>query len=198
MAFIGMRNPIFAEVNARVDGSPITYKTPIVIGPAVQADVTFDTADNPDYGDDVIIDNDKGVNGYTISLETNDVCKEARAACLGWKAVSSGSPAAVTHYEVTDAPAPEGGLAYIRVKLFRGERTYEAFFFHCLQFSNSRESASTKQRQITWNHPTMEASGIGAYIDASGEAHFFDWMEFDDMDDAMDWIYDKFGATRPT
>ena len=200
MAYIGMRSPIFAPITTpRVDGSAIVYGTPLVIGPAVSANVTFDTADNPDYGDDVVIDNDKGINGYSIALETNDSSKAARAACLGWKAVT-GTGSTVTHYEVTDAAPPEGGLGYIRVKMFKGVRKYETFFFHALQFSSGGENASTKQRQITWNHPTMNAAGLGVYIDDSGAARYFDWMEFaeEDYDDALDWIYEKFGATRPT
>ena len=197
MAYIGMRNPKFWPITApRVDGTAITYGTAVDIGPAVSANVTFDTADNPDYGDDVIIDNDKGVNGYSIALETNDVSAAARAACLGWKAVSSGTPAAVTHYEVTDEAPPEGGLSYIRVKMFKGVRKYEAFFFHALQFSDGGENASTKQRQITWNHPTMNASGIGVFIDSSGKAKYFNWMEFDTEAAAKTWINSQGGATN--
>ena len=198
MAYIGMRNPKFWPISTpRVDGSSITYGTPILIGPAVRADVSYDIADNPDYGNDVVIDNDKGVNGYTVALETNDVCKEARAACLGWKAISSGTPAAVTHYEVTDAKPPEGGLSYIRVKMFRGERKYEAFFFHALEFSSGGESASTKQRQITWNHPTMNGTGLGCYLDSSGEAKYFNWMEFSTEAAAETWINSQGGYTPP-
>lgn len=194
MAYIGMRKPQFAPVSGtRVDGSAISYGTPIVLGPAVSANVTFDVADNPDYGDDVIIDNDKGVNGYNIALETNDISAAGRAACLGWKPVGT----TVTHYEVTDAAPPEGGLAYIRVKLFRGVRKYEAFFFHCLQCSSGGENASTKQKQIAWNHPTINASGIGCYLDSSGEAKYFDWMEFDTEAAAQTWINGKFGYTPP-
>lgn len=197
MAYIGMRKPIFAPITSRVDGSAITYGTPLILGPAVSANLTFDTADNPDYGDDVIIDNDKGVNGYSIAMETNDISKEGRAACLGWKPVT-GTGTTVTEYDVTDAAPPEGGLGYIRVKLFRGVRKYEAFFYHALQCSSGGENASTKERQITWNHPTINASGIGVYIDSTGEAKYFKWMEFDTEDAALDWIYGKFGATRPT
>lgn len=197
MAYIGMRKPIFAPITSRVDGSAITYGTPLILGPAVSANLTFDTADNPDYGDDVIIDNDKGVNGYSIAMETNDISKEGRAACLGWKPVT-GTGTTVTEYDVTDAAPPEGGLGYIRVKLFRGVRKYEAFFYHALQCSSGGENASTKERQITWNHPTIDASGIGVYIDSTGEAKYFKWMEFDTEDAALDWIYGKFGATRPT
>lgn len=199
MAYIGMRSPIAAKVATRVDGSAVTYETPLIIGPAVSANITFDVADNPDYGDDVIVDNDKGINGYNITLETNDISKEARAVCLGWKPVT-GTGSAVTHYEVAGGEVPEVGLAFIRVKMIRGVRKFETFFFHALQFSNGGENASTKQRQITWNHPSMSGTGIGVYNDASGDPKYFDWMEWaeEDYDDAVAWIYQKFGTTPPT
>ena len=196
MAYIGMRSPKFWPISTpRVDGSAITYDDPVEIGPAVSANVTFDTADNPDYGDDVIIDNDKGVNGYSVALETNDISLEARAACLGWKPVGTGTP---THYEVTDAAPPEGGLSYLRVKMFKGEKKYQAFFFHALQFSNGGENASTKQRQITWNHPTINGAGIGVYIDSTGEAKYFRFMEFSTETAANTWINSQGGYTPPS
>lgn len=197
MAYIGMRNPKFWPISGtRTDGSAITYGTPVVIGPAVSANVTFDVADNPDYGDDVIIDNDKGINGYSIALETNDISLEARAAALGWKP-KTGTGTTVTHYEVTGDAAPEGGLSYIRVKLFRGTTKYEAFFFHALQFSDGGENASTKQRQIQWNHPTMNGTGIGCFIDSSGDAKYFNWMEFSSESAAETWINSQAGYTPP-
>jgi hypothetical protein len=192
-----MRNPKFWPVTSRVDGSPIAYGAPVEIGPAVSAQVSFDIADNPDYGDDVIVDNDKGINGYSVVLETNDIAKAARAACLGWKAISSGTPAAVTHYEVTDSEPPEGGLSFIRVKMFKEVRSYEAFFFHALEFSSGGENASTKQKQITWNHPTMNGTGKGVYIDSTGDAHYFNWMEFETQAAAEAWINAQGGYTPP-
>lgn len=202
MGYIGMRKPQFAPISTpRVDGSAISYGTPIVLGPAVSANVTFDVADNPDYGDDVIQNNDKGINGYSIALETNDITAEGRATCLGWKKVmDTVTTTSVNHYEVNDDAPPEGGLAYIRVKLPAGSSTrkYEAFFFHCLQCSSGGENASTKQKQITWNHPTINASGIGVYIDSTGKARYFDWMEFDTESAAQTWINVKFGYTPNT
>ena len=199
MAYIGMRKPQFAPISTpRVDGSAITYGTPIVLGPAVQANVSFDVADNPDYGDDVIIDNDKGINGYNITLETNDISAEGRATCLGWEAVSStGTTPVVQYYKVTDEEPPEGGLAYIRVKMYNNTRKYEAFFFHCLQCSSGGENASTKEKQITWNHPTINAAGIGVYLDSTGVVKYFDWMEFETEAAAQTWINGKFGYTPP-
>ena len=202
MAYIGMRKPQFAPISSpRVDGSAITYGTPIVLGPAVSANVSLDVADNPDYGDDVIQNNDKGVNGYSITLETNDITAEGRATCLGWKKVmSTVTTTAVDHYEVNDGAPPEGGLAFIRVKMPAGSSTrkYEAFFFHALQCSSGGENASTKQKQITWNHPTINASGLGVYIDSNGQARYFDWMEFDSESAAQTWINGKYGYTPPS
>ena len=199
MAYIGMRKPVFWPISTRTDGSAITYSNPVTIGPAVSANVTFDVADNPDYGDDVIIDNDKGVNGYTVQLETNDISAEARAAALGWTAVmTTGTNPTVQYYKVTGGEAPEGGMSFIRVKMLRGVTTYEAFFFHAMQFTGGQESASTKQKQITWNHPTMTGTGIGCYLDSSGEIRYFDYMEFDTQAAAESWINTKAGYTPPS
>ena len=198
MAFIGMRRPIVVPISSHTDGSAISYGTPITIGPAVSANITFDVADNPDYGDDIIIDNDKGVNGYTLAMETNDIATAARKAMLGWnEIVTTTTPTTVTHYEVTDDAAPVVGCAFIRVKQFKGVKKYEVFCFHKIQFSDGVEAASTKTKQIQWNHPTLNGTGIGAYIDSSGKAHYFDWMEFDTESAAMTWMYGFFGANVP-
>ena len=190
MAYIGMRNPVVAPITGHTDGSAITYGNGMVIGPAVSANVTFDTGDNPDYGDDVIIDNDRGVNGYSITLETNDISTAARAACLGWIA-KTGTGTTVTEYEVTDDEPPKVGFGFIRVKMLRGVKKYEGFWFHKLQFVDGGENASTKQKQITWNHPTMTGYGIGSYIDSSGKAKYFSWMEFDTEAAAKTWLNAK-------
>lgn len=198
MAHIGMRTPKFWPITTRTDGSAITYGSPVVIGKGVNAQVTFDTADNPDYGDDVIVDNDKGVNGYNITLETNDMSKESRAAVLGWKPVTTGTTTPViTKYKITGEEPPEGGFSFIRVKKSSGVVSYEAFFFHALQFSDGGENASTKQKQIQWNHQTVNGTGIGVYLDSTGEVQYFDYMEFATLTAAETWINGEANYTPP-
>ena len=120
MAYIGMLTPVAAPVDTETMGSAITYGTGMIIGPAVAANLNLDVADNPDYGDDIIIDNDNGVNGYSGTLETNNITAEGRAALLGWTAIqNTATPPAVTHYEVGDGAAPYVGWGFIRVKMFR-------------------------------------------------------------------------------
>ena len=191
MAYIGMRRLVAAPVTSHTDGSAITYGTGMVLGPAVAASLTFDVADNPDFGDDIIIDNDNGVNGYNATVETNNITPEGRAMVLGWEPVGT----TVTHYDVTDNAAPVVGWGFIRVKMYKGVRSYEAFWFHKSQFSPNGINASTKQRQITWNHPQMSVLGMGAYIDNSGKAKYFQWMEFDMETAATTWLNSKANIT---
>lgn len=194
MAYIGMRNPVAAPITAHTDGSAITYGTGMVIGPAVAANLTLNIADNPDYGDDIIIDNDAGCNGYSGTLETNNITKEGRAMLLGWEPV--GSP--MTHYDVTDANAPLVGWGFIRVTMFKGVRKYEAFWFHKAQFTPASINGSTKQQQINWNHPQMNVKGLGAYIDNSGKAKYFQWMEFESEPAALAWLNAKANISSGT
>lgn len=195
MAYIGMRNPVVAPITAEADGSPITYGTGMILGPAVAANLTFDVADNPDYGNDVIIDNDNGINGYSATLETNNITKEGRAMALGWKPIT-GTGSTVTHYEVTADAAPYVGWGFIRVKMFRGDRSYEAFWFHKSQFSPNGINAATKQRQIEWNHPQMNVQGMGVYLDSTGIPKYFDWMEFATEAAAQAWLYGRANITQ--
>ena len=83
MAFIGMRRPVFALVSEYTEGSAITYGTGEVIAPARRASITYEREDNPFYGDDVEQENDVGLNGYTIELETTALPIATRAALLG-------------------------------------------------------------------------------------------------------------------
>lgn len=194
MSYIGMRNPVVAPITAHTDGSAITYGTGMILGPAVAANLTFDVADNPDYGDDIIIDNDNGVNGYSATLETNNITAEGRAMALGWQP-KTGTGGTVTHYEVTGNAAPYVGWGFIRVKMFKGVRSFEAFWFHKSQFSPNGINASTKQRQIEWNHPQLSVQGMGVYLDNSGDVKYFDWMEFETEAAAQTWLYGRANVT---
>jgi phi13 family phage major tail protein len=191
MAYIGMRYPVAAPITAHTDGSAITYGNGFVVGNAVQANINFDVNDNPDWGDDIIIDNDTGINGYNGTLDVNALSASVRASLLGWTAVGS----ATTHYEVTDASAPDVGFGFIHISQYKGTKSYETYWFHSAQFSQQSIAASTKERQITWNHPQMNFVGKGVYLDGSGKAKYFDWMSFDSESSAKSWLNSKAGIS---
>lgn len=191
MAYIGMRKPMAAPVSAHTDGSAITYGTGFVVGNAVNATINFEVNDNPDYGDDVIIDNDNGINGYSGTLETNDLSDDVRAALLGWATVGTTD----VSYDVTDDAAPYVGFGFIRVKLYQGTRSYQAFWFHKAQFTPASINASTKQKQIAWNHPQLNITGLGAYLDGTGKAKYFEYKSFETEAAAVAWLKSKANIT---
>ena len=195
MAYIGMRYPVAAPVASHTDGSAISYGTGFVIGNAVAANINFDVNDNPDYGDDVMIDNDTGLSGYNGDIDVNMLSATVRASLLGWDSVSSGTPAAVTHYEVSDETTPQMGFGFIHIGMLAGVKSYEAYWFHQCRFTQNNIAASTKKKQIEWNHPKLNFTGEGVYIDSSGKAKFFDWMSFDSEASAKAWLKTKAGIT---
>ena len=81
MAAVGMLHLVAAPITSHTDGTAITYGAGFLVGPAVDASITFNYNDNPDYGEDIIQDNDNGINGYSGTLENNYI-NAANAAKL--------------------------------------------------------------------------------------------------------------------
>lgn len=190
MAFIGMRRPVYALVSAYTEGSAITYGTGEVIAPARRASITYEREDNPFYGDDVEQENDVGLNGYTIELETTALPIATRAALLGEVPVT-GTGTTVTEYQATSANSPYVGFGFIRVLMVGGVKKYEAFWFYRLRFSLSSEEANTKEKSISWGAPTLSGTGTAVYLDSTGEPAYFAHNEFATLAAANTWLNTK-------
>lgn len=187
MATVNVACLVAAPIASHVDGSAITYGTGMILSPLVAIDVSYERADNPDYGDGIIVDNDNGINGYNATAETNDLNADARAMALGWKPVGT----TVTHYEVTDESPPYVGWGYMEGHIFKGQSYFDVRWFHKSQFSEDSVSARTKERQIDWQHPRTAISGMGVHLDNSGATKYFDWMRFSTYAEAEAWLYGR-------
>ena len=109
--YIGMKNLVVAPVSAYTPGSVITYGTGFSVGPAVAANLTFSVNDNPDYGDDVEIANDNGINGYSGTVDAADIEQNVLADMLGWEHTGTTN----IEYTGTSDQAPYMGFGYVRV-----------------------------------------------------------------------------------
>ena len=163
-ANVGMRYAVAAAVNTYTPYTGITYSTGFVVSEARGADVTWETADGEFRGDDVVLDSEKGVLGYSIEFETTGLRDTVRANLLGETKDTSDV------YHITGANPPSVGFGYVKQMRETGtssiETTWEVFWYHKLKFAQPNENARTKERNMDWRVPTIRGTGEGVFLTA--------------------------------
>lgn len=190
---VGMKHPVAAVVSAYTSGSPITYASGAVIGEAVSANVTWERADGHFYGDDIELDNDNSILGYTISFEPSGLTDAQRALLLG--ETGGGQDA----YTITEDASPDVGFGYVRVMRTEGTGgvvyNYEGWWYYKLKFGISSEETRTKERGMEWRVPTLDGVGTGVILDNNGKAVFAEHKSFDTLAAAISYVNGKAGIT---
>lgn len=189
MAFIGMQHVVAAKVATETAGSALTYSAGMVIGKAIQGNITWTHSDNPLYADDAIAENDNTRTEGSLELGLDDLLDDARVYVLGdtKNTVSTG----VYSYELTDEPSPNVGVGYIRVRRKGGTTTYQGVWLYKVNFVEDAENTQTKGEQIEWQTPTITGKIMGVVIDSSGKNHFAIRQEFTTLSDAVSWLDTK-------
>ena len=191
---IGMSYAYAALVSAYTPGTSITYGTAFQVSEARGATLNWETGDGEFYGDDVLLDSDANVTGYTIDFETAGLKSEVRAKLLGETVLANSAG-----YQVNGKGSPDVGFAYIKtmredVSGVVTER-YEGWFFHKMKFKLNSEEARTKEKNIEWRVPTLNGKGSGVFLDSSGEPVFAEHQDFTSMSAAQTWVAGKFTGT---
>lgn len=189
MAEIGMRYPVWAELTGESNNTPV-YSTGKVMGKAVSANLTWERDDGELYGDDAVAETDGGIVGFNLDLGTTQLAEDVEAAILGYKKVGD-----TDEYEITDDPAPYGGVGYIRVLKRNGVRVYKAVWYPKIQFGMNSEASNTKQRNITWGTPTINGKGLAVYNDSTGKAKFRQQRAFSSLESARSYLNTKANIT---
>ena len=183
---VGMVYPVAAFIDSYTPGPSISYEDGFVVAEARGATLTWETSDGEFYGDDVLLDTDKGVSGFTIDFEPSGLKTAVRAKLLGEKEASTDV------YRITNANPPDLGFGYVRVMREDAEGsvtvTYEAWWFYKVKFSISSEETRTKEKNIEWRVPTLNGKGAGVYLDSSGDIAFADHEDFTTLDAAKAWL----------
>lgn len=191
-ANVGMQHPVFAPISAYTPGTSITYGAGSVVAEAVSASLSWERADDRFYGDDIQLDSDNGVLGYTIDFEPSGLTDAMRAKLLG-ETVSS------SEYTINSDASPDGGFGYVRVMRATGSNgvtySYEGWWFYKIKFSISSEETRTKERNIEWRVPTLSGAGDGVSLDSSGKLSFAVHKTFDTLAGAVAYVNSKAGIT---
>lgn len=197
MAYIGMLHPVVAKIETETEGQAVTYAAGMVMGKAISGNLTWDRMDNPLYADDSLAEDDNSLTGGTLELGTDDLLDSVRSYVLGLEAMPN-SPSATdapTEYETTDEAAPNVGCGYIRVRRKNGRTSYQAIWFHKVQFGETNENSQTKGQNIEWQTPTLTGRIMGVRNDATGKARYRRHVTFETLSDALNWLNTKAGIT---
>ena len=190
---VGMVYPVCAPVATYTPGTGVTYSAGSVVSEARSASISWDRADGEFYGDDILLDSDNGVLGYTIDFEPAGLQDAIRATLLGETVLNT------SEYNITDAAAPYVGFGYVRVMRDNSTGTvitnYEAWWYYRVQFSVNSEETRTKERNIEWRVPTLSGRGTGVQLDSSDTLTFAVHKSFETMSDAKTWLNSKASIT---
>lgn len=196
---VGMKYPVAGLVDTYTPGSGITYEEPFVVSQARGATLTWETSDGEFYGDDVLLDSDVGIVGYTLDFESAGLKSDVRATMLGETVLENDGG-----YRIKGNNAPDLGFGYVKVMKEEDEETgavtttFEGWFFYKMKFRINTEEARTKERNIEWRVPTMNGRGAGVYIDDGDEPTFVDHQDFESLSEAKSWVMGKFGTQAET
>lgn len=171
MAYIGMKHPVWAPVEAYEAGTPITYGTGIVLGKAIGATLTTQRANTSLYADDEKAEADNSVTGGTLSLEVDDMEMEAAAKAFGLlERTVDGNKV----YSTTGDGSPYGGCGWLRVRKKNGVLSYVVNWVHRVQLGINTKTSATKGETLTYQTTTMDGDILGAQIDESLKTLFLD------------------------
>lgn len=189
-ANVGMMYPVASQVNTYTPNSSITYKTGFVVDEAREATVTFTTADGEFHGDNVVLDVDNSVTGFTIDFESTGLADSVRVSLLGETKNSN------DEYVIGGAPTPVVGFGFIRNMRDDSSgtvvETIEAWWIYRVRFSHPNEQARTKEGSTEWRTPVINGKGLGVYL-TDGQAHpdFLAHKTFETVSAAKAWLNTK-------
>lgn len=184
MAYIGLRKPIFAS--ARDDG---TYDEPMALGKAISLEITTNFAEASLSADDGQAEYVKEFTNADVTLGTSTIPIAAMKPIFGHAAEVSGG--AVVYNK--DDQNSNVAMAVVAPEIIDDVRTFVAIFLPKVKFGDPSDSWETKGDSITFKTPSI--SGKASANDAGV------WKEtatFKTEQEAMTWIYGKFGYSIGT
>lgn len=186
---VGMMYPVFALMVSHTDGSMPQYDTGRVIMEARSATVNYTRGNNPDYGDDRIVDDDNGITDLSISFEPTGLTDAHRVYMLGEELRPGGTGGEGSNGQwVTDGDAPWGGFGYIRCMRLNGIRMYEAWITLKIKFREETQTTQTREGSITWGHPTIVGRAAGLDVDGGDSLKYQLHETFDTIAAAKTFI----------
>lgn len=194
MARQGLPYSVFSPIVNETPGSAITYGVPVVFDHPIEANVSYERADKPLYGGDVIAESDNSVSGGTLGIGLTTITPAEKAVMLGHTLAGT---APNTYYVESDDPSPYGGYGYVTKEKENGVPKWYGYWIYKTQLAMKADNAKTKADTTDWQTPALEGAIMGVVVDASGKTVFRAYKVFDTYAAAKAWV-DTFAGVNAT
>ena len=182
MAAIGLRTLIWTPILNEVPGQMPTYGTGVIIGAGIQANVAFERNTSELYGDDAKIESDETITGGTIDTTVDDMTDAVRVAMLG------NIKTADDEIDITNQLAPYGGLAYLRERVYRGEKSFQTVFIFKVQMNESNINATTRGSNTEYQTVPLTGKMLGVQPDSDMITRFIRRNSHKTVGEANAWL----------
>lgn len=162
---VGMMHPVWAPMTAHTEGAMPTYGTGILICEARTCTFNKTYANNPDYGDNQIVDDDNSLTGLGITFESTGLEMAARVAMLGEERKGADGEGQWVNSDAT----PYGGFGFVEEVRDKGVYKYHAWITLAAKFMETNHTANTREENITWGHPQLEGRAKSLVVDNTGK-----------------------------
>lgn len=191
MAWTGVKNFVIAPVSAYTEGSSITYGTGMKVGHAVRVQTDWNTSDAKLYGDNALVEADKGTTSGSITVGTTTIEKTGRMMMLGYL---EGGTSSDRSYIKTDANPPVIGCGYVVKNSNDGNPIYESHWHYRTQFGMN-QGVDTRKESTEYQTPEMSGDILATILDSTSGNQFEEIKEFDTEAAAISYINTKAGVT---
>lgn len=191
MAATGLKYPVYGIITRFNDGAVPTYGTPGVIGKAIKADVTLNSAEGKLYADDALAEYASKFTDGSIVLGIDEITEAKKAALLGYT-LSATSGTNKLLMGASDV-APHVGIGYYKTIMVDGVRKYRTYFYYNVVFKETGDSSETANESISFSTP--EITGTIIPVNGFGKDNFAEIMTFDSEASAKTHLHELVGIT---
>lgn len=193
--YITCKGLTYAKVSGGGDGSAVTYTGGKTLENLVaKVDLNFQYAEGQDHADGVRIAHKKKMTGTTVAFELADLPSDVKKDWLNWQT------------QTNDLLIDESDPNWIGVGFYIWNETpvseadnWTCYWIYKSRFSVDGISVSTANDSITYQHQSVNGSGVGVKLASGGKMTFVKTNDAPLATEAaaIAWLKSEAGITGP-
>jgi len=153
MARIGMKKPVYAEIDTLPSGGFPTYKTGRVLSQMMAANVSINLNDAKLYGDGRVVDSDKSFSDGTLEISITDIPEDDAKTLLANEEITVEGETVIL--DAASQDSPEVGFGFYSIKRVDKVRTFVGYWYFRTKFGIPSDDFKQKEGKIEFSTPKI-------------------------------------------